>query len=137
MEINMNNRIIRIFRIVLVLSILFVMSCGVSGDPSAKTAQDFVQKYSKAYSSGNADLIVKMTELGKGQTEELFKEETRKDIDAKGIGYVSWSSIRYLSEQDRGNYIKVNVEVKGVPTSIVLVKHDGLLKLALNPSTYR
>lgn len=136
MERKMNSRVSNIFRIILVLGMMLVMSCGLLSDPSAKTAPEFVQKYSKAWQSGNADLVTKMTELGKGQTEESFKEETKKDIDSKAFGFVAWSNTRYVSEQDRGNYIRVNVEIKGAPTSIVLVKRDGLLKIVLNPSAY-
>lgn len=136
MEMKKKCRIRISFCIFLVLGLLLVVSCGFMSDPSAKTAQEFVEKYSKAYSNGNTDLIVKMTELGKGQTEESLKDETQKDIDAKGFGYVAWSNTRYLSEQDRANYIRVNVEVKGAQTSIVLIKRDGTLKLAQNPGDF-
>lgn len=136
MEMKKNNGISKSFCIFLVLSLLLVVSCGALSDPSAKTAPEFVEKYSKAYSNGNADLIVKMTELGKGQTEESLKEETKKDIDAKGFGYVAWSNTRYVLDQDRGNYIRVNVEIRGAKSSIVLIKRDGMLKLAQNPSDF-
>lgn len=136
MEMKKKSRIRISFCIFLVLSLLLVVSCGFMNDPSAKTAQEFVEKYSKAYSNSSTDLIVKMTEFGKGQTEESLKDETKKDIDAKGFGYVAWSNTRYISEQDRGNYIRVNVEVKGAQTSIVLIKRDGTLKLAQNPGDF-
>ncbi len=136
MEKKMNHRAVKIIRILLILSLLFSASCVAMGDPSAKTAQEFVEKYSKAYSSGNAGLIAKMTEA-RGQTEESLKEEARKDIDTKGFGYVAWSNVRYISEQDHNNYIRVNVEIQGARSSIVLVKRDGLLKLTLNPGDYK
>jgi hypothetical protein len=134
-EKKMNKRAGKIIRVLLGLSLLFSVSCGALGDPSAKTAQEFVEKYSKAYSSGNAGLIAKMTEA-KGRTEESYKEEAQKDIDSKGFGYVAWSNARYVSEEDRGNYIRVNVEIQGARSSIILVKRDGLLKLTLNPGDY-
>lgn len=136
MEKKMNHRAVKIICVLLILSLLFAASCGTLVDPSAKTAQEFVEKYSKAYSSGNAGLIAKMTEA-KGRTEESYREEAQKDIDTKGFGYVAWSNVRYISEQDRGNYIRVNVEIQGARSSIILVKRDGLLKLTLNPGDYK
>lgn len=131
-----NNGIGKRFLVFLVFSMFLVVSCELLSNPSAKTAEEFVQKYSQAYKNGNAGLIVKMTELGRGQTEDSFKEDIKKDIKAKGFGYLAWSNTRYVSEQDYGDYIRVNVEVSGAQTQIVLVKREGLLKLALNPSSF-
>ncbi len=136
METSVRNFISNSFRIFFVLTMLLVMSCGALSDPSAKTAQEFVQKYSQAYKDENADTIAKMTELGKTQSEESFKDDTRKDIKSKGFGYVAWTNTRYASEEGHDKYIRVNVEIKGARSSIVLLKREGLLKLALNPSDY-
>jgi hypothetical protein len=122
--------------ILFVFGMLLIISCGGSNNPSAKTAQEFVQKYSQAYKDENVGTIAKMTVPDKDQTEELFKDETKKDIKSKGFGYTAWTRTRYLSEEDRGKYIRVNVEIRGARSSIVLVKQEGLLKLVLNPSDY-
>jgi hypothetical protein len=136
MGIKKNHGIGKRFLVFLVFSMFLVMSCGLLSDPSAKTAQEFVQKYSEAYKNGNAGVLVKMTELGSGQTEDSLKDNIKKDIESKRFGYVAWSNTRYVSEEDRGNYIRVNVEISGAQSQIVLVKREGLLKLALNPSAF-
>lgn len=118
-------------------STLICASCSDSGKSTALTAQDFVQKYSRAYNDGDVASIVKMTRVAKGQTEESFKDETKNDIKAKGFGYRAWTETRYVSENDKGKYIRVEVAVKGNPSSIVLLKEDGgSLKMVLNPSDY-
>lgn len=136
METRIKNCSSEALRIFLVLSVLFAMSCGAFSDSSAKTAQEFVQKYSKAYKDENVGAVMKMTELGKGQTEQSLKDEIINDFKSKGFGYKAWTNTRYVSEEDRDSYIRVKVEVKGAPSSIVLVKREGLLKMVLNPSDY-
>lgn len=136
MKTKKNNGAGKSFLVFLVCGVCLVVSCGFLSDPSAKTAQEFVQKYSQAYKDGNAGVIVKMTELGKGQTEDSLKDDIKKDIEARRFGYRAWSNTSYVSEQDRGDYIRVNVEVSGAQSQIVLVKREGLLKLALNPSDF-
>lgn len=119
-----------------VLCMFLVMSCGSSGDPSAKTAQEFVQKYSAAYKDGKVDLLVKMTELTDDKAKEAFKEDAKKDIASKGFGYVAWSNTRYASEKSFDKHIRVDVTVKAAHSSVVLLKGAEGLKLALNPSDY-
>ncbi len=119
-----------------VLCMFFALSCGSSGDPSANTAQDFVQKYSAAYKDGKVDLLVKMTQLADDKAKEAFKDDAKKDIASKGFGYVAWTNTRYASEKSFDKHIRVDVTVKGAHSSIVLLKGAEGLKLALNPSDY-
>lgn len=123
--------------IVLAMICVFsVVSCGSSGDPSAKTPQEFVQKYSEAYNGGKVDVLVKMTELADDRARQDFKDDTDKDIKSKGFGYVAWTNTRYVSEKAFDKHIRVEVDVKGARSSIVLLKSAEGLKLALNPSDY-
>jgi hypothetical protein len=119
-----------------VLCVFCLMSCSSSGDPSAKTPQEFVQKYSKAYKDGKVDLLVKMTQLADDKAKQDFKDDTNKDITSKGFGYVAWTNTRYVSEKGLDKHIQVDVDVKGARSSIILVKSAEGLKLALNPSDY-
>jgi uncharacterized transporter YbjL len=113
-----------------------VISCGALTDSGAKTAREFVEKYSEAYRTGNVSAIVKMTVMEKGQSEEQFREEVEKDVDSKGLGYVAWAHTSYVSEEDHGSYIHVEVEVQSARSSIVLVRQDDLLKIVQDPSKY-
>lgn len=117
-------------------SSLFWISCGVLTESRAETAQEFVEKYSQAYRTGNVSAIVKMTELAADQTEESFRQEVEKDLDSHGFGYVAWTHTRYVSEADRGDHIRVEVEVQYARSSIVLVRRDGVLRVVQDPSRY-
>jgi len=137
MKTSMVNLIGTGSRILFVLCIMIAMSCGFLGDPAAKTAQEFVQKYSQAYKDESVGNIAKMTVFGKGQTEDAFKDDVKNDIKSRGFGYVAWTNTRYVSEEDHDKYIRVNIEIKGARSSVVLLKQEGLLKLVLNPSDYQ
>lgn len=122
--------------VVVVLCMFCAMSCGSSADSSAKTPREFVQKYSQAYKRGKVDLLVRMTQLADDKAKQDFKDDTNKDITSKGFGYVAWTNTRYVSEKSFDKHIRVEVDVKGARSSIVLIKGTNGLKLALNPSDY-
>ena len=122
--------------VLIALCVFSVMSCGSSGDPSAKTPQEFVKKYAEAYKDAKVDLLIQMTQLADDKAKQDFKDDTDKDIKSKGFGYRAWTGTRYVSEKDFDKHIRVDVAVNGARNSIVLVKTAQGLKLALNPSDY-
>ena len=122
--------------VLVVLCVFSVVSCGSSGDPSAKTPQEFVKKYSEAYKDGKVDLLVKMTQFADDKARQDFKDDTGKDITSKGFGYRAWTGTRYVSEKSFDKHVRVDVTVNGARSSIVLLKGAEGLKLALNPSDY-
>ena len=118
------------------MAVVACLACGAITGSGASTPQEFVENYSRAYRSGNVGDVVEMTLLQDGQTEETFREEVKRDIGSRGFGYVAWAHTRYVSHEDRGDYIRVEVEVHYARSSIVLVRRDGLLKVVQDPSEY-
>ena len=127
-----------------------VLSC--SSNYEARTAQEFVEKYSKAWKSGDVDAIAAMRSRKKLVDVELKpnmnkaleeasladeKDEIEQSIKRRDFGYSSWSNTEYVSEQEHENHIHVSVRVAGATSSIVLVREGEVLKIHPNPSFFR
>jgi hypothetical protein len=127
-----------------------VFAC--SSNREARTPQEFVEKYSKAWKSGDADVILAMRsrkrlvdvelkpEMKKALEEASLadeKDEIEQSIKRRDFAYVSWSNTEYVSHQDHEDHIHVSVQVSGVPSSIVLVREGEVLKVHPNPSFFR
>lgn len=127
-----------------------ILAC--SSNHEARTAQEFVTKYSNAWKSGDVDAILAMrsrkplvdVDLKPEMKKELEKasladekDEIEESIARHDFGYTSWSNTEYVSEQDHQDHVHVSVSVAGVPSSIVLVREEGVLKIHPNPSVFR
>jgi hypothetical protein len=122
-----------------------------SSHRDARSAQEFVERYSEAWRSEDVDAILAMRSRGKPvnswlrqdtlhSSQESSISEENQDIEHsvrhKDFSYVSWSSTEYVSEQDHQDHLHVSVRVAGVPSSIVLVREEGMLKIHPNPSSF-
>ena len=127
-----------------------VLAC--SSHREARTAQEFVEKYSKAWKSGDVDAILAMRSRKKlvdidlkPNMKKAFeeasigdeKDEIEQSIKRHDFAYVSWSNTEYVSEQEHEGHIHVTVRVAGAPSSIVLVREGEVLKIHPNPSSFR
>ena len=133
-----------------VLLLIGVLAC--SSNREASTAQEFVTKYSKAWKNGDVDAILAMRSEDKlvevdsvsrvsKELEKASLANERQDIEQSikrhDFAYISWSNTLYVSEQDHQDHIHVSVTVAGVPSSIVLVREGGVLKIHPHPSLFR
>ena len=127
-----------------------VLAC--SSNREARTAQEFVTKYSKAWKTGDVDAILAMrsrkqlveTDLNPNMKKELEdtsladeRNEIEQSIKRRDFAYSSWSNTEYVSDQDHEDHIHVSVTVAGAPSSIVLVREAGVLKIHPHPSIFR
>lgn len=121
--------------------ILGVTLCvGVSGcwpfDNRAKTAKEFVKKYSQAYSQGDVETILKMTDRIKDQSDDTLRAAIQNDIERHGFNFLAWTHTHYQSERDLGKCIKVEVRVDEAVSSIYLVHVGDTLKVSQTPEEF-
>jgi predicted component of type VI protein secretion system len=127
-----------------------IVAC--SSNPEARTAREFVEQYSKAWKNGDVDAILAMRlrkpiidiDLKPHMKKELEeasladeKDEIGQSIERRDFAYTAWSNTEYVSDQDHQDHIHVSVSVAGAPSSIVLVREEGVLKIHPNPSIFR
>lgn len=101
-----------------------------------QTGKEFIHKYSRAYERGDVSALLDMTQLQKGQGTDALKASIANEISHQGFEYVAWTHTRYLSEEDRGKYIKVGVRVDEAVSSIILVRTADGLKVSQYPEAY-
>jgi hypothetical protein len=118
----------------------------------AVTAEEFVEKHSKAYSSRDEKAVAGMTlcaeDLAQTALPQSIKEElksfhrdsltqaVRREMKEGNLWVAAWQDTKYVSEKDLGDRIKVEVTVGYARSSIVLVRVGKQLKIAPNPSSY-
>jgi hypothetical protein len=127
-----------------------VLAC--SSNHEARTPQDFVTKYSKAWSNGDVDAILamrsrkKLVEVDlkpnmKKELEEASLDDEREEIEQSikrhDFTSTAWSNTEYVSHQDHEDHLHVSVRVAGALSSIVLVREGEALKIHPNPSSFR
>lgn len=134
-----------------ILPVVLLAAAGCS-PTTATTAEDFVKQHAKAYYFNDAKAVAKMTlcaeDSGEVVLPEQIREELRtfhrdslvralKDEMKEESRWVSaWRDTKYVSEQDRGGHIAVQVKVGYANSSIVLVRAGKTLKIAPNPSSF-
>ncbi len=118
----------------------------------ATTAEEFVKKHSKAYYFRDAKAVAEMTlcaedlekvslparvvlELADFMRDSLVKN-LKTDMKKDDRWSKAWEDTRYISEEDHGDYIRVEVKVGYAYSSIVLVRVGKYLKIAPNPSSF-
>ncbi len=116
--------------------VLALTACSQFGKAEPQTPEEFVAQYSEAYREGDVDAIVRMTAPLKGENDSLCRNSVESDIKSRGFGYTAWSHTRFVSATDRGSYIRVEVEVDVAPSTIVLLKSEGHLRISQEPSAY-
>jgi DNA-binding transcriptional regulator YbjK len=127
-----------------------VLAC--SSNREARTAQEFVTKYSEAWKSGDVDAILAMRsrkqlveiDLKPNMKKELEeasladeRDEIEQSIKRHDFAYSSWANTEYVSDQVHEDHVHVSVRVAGAPSSIVLVREGGMLKIHPHPSLFR
>lgn len=126
-----------------------IMSCSST---KATTAMEFVKKHSKAYYFRDAKAVAGMTLCAEDMDkislpdkieEELsdFKRDSlakslEQDMKRNDMWSKAWEDTRYISEQDHGDHIHVEVKVGYAYSAIVLVRVGKYLKIAPNPSSF-
>lgn len=134
----------------LVPVLLVAFSCGRQYE--ARTAKEFVERYSAAWQSEDADAIVSMhydlrlfdaSKIPPGKEAAVSNyspEQERKNVEAgiaaRGFAYRAGINLSYVSEQDHGNHIHVRVAIGAAKSDIVLVRDGELLKSFPYPSWF-
>jgi hypothetical protein len=134
----------------LVLILCSLAAC--SSNREARTPGEFVEKYSKAWKDGDVDAIMAMrshkklvdVELGPNMKEALNQasvDDEREEIEASvkrhRFAYESWSMTEFVSAEDHGDHVHVNVRVGAANSSIVLVREGDLLRIHPHPSLFK
>jgi hypothetical protein len=137
-----------VFSSALVLLVCAFSACSPTRE--ARTPQEFVEQYSKAWKSGDVETIMALrlhkklvdVELKPNMKEALDqasladeREEIEQSIKRRDFGYVSWSMTEFVSARDHENHVHVDVRVGGANSAIVLVREGELLKIHPNPSS--
>ena len=120
----------------LALALLALAACGQFGKAEPQTPEEFVAQYAEAYREGDVETIVRMTAPLKGESDTLCRSSVESDIKSRGFGYTAWSHTRFVSATDRGSYYRVEVNVDVAPSTIVLLKSEGHLRISQEPSSY-
>jgi len=127
-----------------------LLSC--SSNREARTPQEFVAKYSKAWKSGDVESILAMRsqkplvdiDLKPEMKKELEdasladeKEEIEQSIKRRDFAYLLWAEAAYVSHEDHQDHIHVSVSVGSAHSTIVLVREGDLLRIHPRPSLFR
>jgi hypothetical protein len=131
-------------------ALLLLVSCGQQHE--ARTAREFVERYTKAWQREDVDAIVAMkydlkkfdiARIPQGKegllTDYTFgkeKAEVEADIRARGFVYRLSTDLTYVSEQDHGDHIHVRVAQGAARSDIVLVRDGEALKMFPYPSWF-
>ena len=132
--------------------VLLIGALACSSNHEARTAREFVEKYSMAWKKGDVDAILAMRSRAKlvdidlkPNMKKAFEEasaaddrdEIEQSVKRHDFAYTTWSNTEYVSEQEHEDHVHVSVLVAGTPSSIVLVREDGFLKIHPRPSSFR
>lgn len=127
-----------------------ILACSSNRD--ARTAREFVQQYCKAWKSGDVETILAMRWRAKPVDPDSISGpiraphaasiadetlEVQRSVKRKDFSYTSWSNTEFVWEQEHDDHVHVSVLVAGAPSSIVLVRVEGVLKIHPNPSSVR
>jgi hypothetical protein len=134
------------------LALLICALSACSPAREARTPQEFVEEYSKAWKSGDVETILalrsqkKLVDVGlKPNMKEALdqaslddeREEIEQSIKRRDFGYVSWSMTEFVSARDHEDHVHVDVRVGGANSAIVLVRDGELLKIHPDPSSFQ
>jgi len=141
---------IMVTRVWVASALLVVLSCGRPHE--ARTAKEFVERYSSAWLREDVDVIVSMqydlrrfdsSRIPPGKEAAVLKhnlENERKKVEneiaRKGFAYRAGANLSYESERDHGDHIHVRVSVDVAKSDIVLIRDGGLLKIFPFPSWF-
>lgn len=134
------------------LALFLAALCACSSNQEARTPQEFVEKYSKAWRNGDVEAIVSMQSRKKLVDVELkpnmkkaleeasiadTKDEIEQSIKSRDFGYLAWTNTEFVSAREHDDHFHVDVSVSGATSSIVLVREGEVLKIHPNPSFFR
>lgn len=127
-------------------------SVGCSRRGDVDTAREFIVAYVEAFRREDVETILRMrsrrqvideADVGKELKDEvkaLSVEEERKELESdlrrRGMVSQAWRRTKYVREKDHGDHVHVDVAVDGVPTSVVLVREEGVLRIHPHPSRF-
>jgi len=124
-----------------------------SHSTKAETAEQFVLKWAAAHERKDVDAVLAMTakrrnparaaaeksELGREVIEldeAKQREELAKEFKDNSMWIRAASRTRYVGERAHEDHIHVEVRIDSAASAIVLVREDGTLKMAPDPSNY-
>jgi len=131
------------------LIMLTLLGCSST---KATTSEEFVKKHARAYYFRDAKAVAAMTlcsedldkialpakvelELSDFKRDSLAKS-LKQDMKRDDMWTKAWEDTKYISEQDHGDHIHVEVKVGYAYSNIVLVRVGKYLKIAPNPSAF-
>lgn len=132
----------------LVVPLLGAMSCSPSARPD--TPEQFVKAMRKAYQREDVDTIMALTadptlppkgalsesSDGAGYDRGKDRAELKRELEQKGMWYRAWCDTKFVSAREHGDHFHVTVTAASVPTEVVLVRQDGVIKIHPSPSSF-
>jgi hypothetical protein len=133
----------------LLLSLLEVASCSPGAKPD--TPEQFVEAMRKAYLREDVDTILALTadpalppkgtisgpvDPGDAYDRDRDREELKLELRRKGMWYRAWCETKFVSAREHGDHVHVSVTAANVPTEVLLVRQDGVLKIHPRPGRF-
>jgi len=140
--------------LVVALSLLVLLppglaSCSAGAKPD--TPEQFVEAMRKAYVREDVDTILALTadpalppkgtvsertDPGDVYDRDRDREELKIELRQKGMWYRAWCETKFVSAREHGDHFHVSVTAANVPTEVLLVRQDGILKVHPRPSSF-
>jgi hypothetical protein len=134
----------------LAIALIGFASCGRT--PRPDTPQAFVDAMRHAYERKNVDVIMALTAdptlppFGNARSRrnsgderydrERDRKETEIELQRNGMWYRAGKNTRFVSSREHGDHLHVTVTAMNVPTEVVLVRQDGVLKIHPEPGSF-
>ena len=131
---------------------LACVDTGCRSKPEARTPQEFIEMYSKAWQDEDADAIMELrvpqspvnpgTESAARITLDDSLKSAERDAIVQSIKrhdftYTAWSRTTFEGARDHGDHVHVDVRIDAARSEVVLVRNEGLLRIHPNPSQFQ
>ena len=125
---------------------------GCRSKPEARTPQEFIEMYSKAWQNADPETILDLrvpraaTDLDMNSARMKAFEDScntadrdaiEQSIKRRDFEYTAWSRTTFEGARDHGDHVHVDVRTDAARSEVVLVRREGLLKIHPNPSQFQ
>jgi ABC-type branched-subunit amino acid transport system substrate-binding protein len=143
----------RLIQICLIFgTFLMCAGYGCRSKPEARTPQEFIEMYSKAWRNADPETILELrvpraaTDLDMNSARKKAFEDScnaadrdaiEQSIKRRDFEYTAWSRTTFEGARDHGDHVHVNVRIDAARSEVVLVRNEGVLRIHPNPSQFQ